>query len=76
MYCDSSFSKHEVADSYYSCRYCDTYDEHLACLGLWVEDRFLTIHAFINLTFICGSSGPTGLYLLDLFLLLILIGFA
>ena len=76
MYRDSSFSKHEVAHSYYSCRYCDAYDEHLACLRLWVEDRLFTIRALINLIFILGSSGPTGLYLLDFFLLLILIGLA
>ena len=71
----SSSSKHEVGDSYNSCRYCDAYDKHLACFGLWVEDRLLALDAVINLS--CGSTGATGLCLLGVSrLLLIRIDFA
>ena len=75
MYSVSSSSKHEVGDSYNSCRYCDTYDKHLACFGLWVEDRLLAIDAVINLS--SSSTGATGLCLLGVScLLLIRIDFA
>ena len=71
----SSSSKHEVGDSYNSCRYCDAYDKHLSCFGLWVEDRLLAFDAVINL--ICGSTGAIGLCLLgESHLLCIRIDFA
>ena len=71
----SSSSKHEVGDSYDSCRYSDAYDKHLAFFGLWVEDRLLALDAVINLSF--GSTCATGLCLLGVSrLLLIRIDFA